>query len=47
MIDVTSIVLVAFGSGSLLIAFADYTTKRQRAIEADALRTLPEGALKK
>jgi hypothetical protein len=39
MIDMTSILLVAFGSGSLLIAFVDYEKKREKAIEIDILLT--------
>ncbi len=42
MIDLTSIALVAFGSGSLLIAFADYATKCKRVVDIDVLPNLSE-----
>jgi hypothetical protein len=47
MIELTSLLLVAFGSGSLIIAFVDYAMKCKKAIETEALQTLPEGTLKK
>jgi len=37
MIELTSLLLVAFGSGSLMLAFANYAKKSKRAMETDAL----------